>query len=595
MTARNPLPRGSAEPLRVPLDPPGFAPPSFDAVVIGCGNPLRGDDGAGPLLVRQLAQTGVPAGVRLVDGGTAGLDTAFAMRGARRVLIVDAARTGAAPGTVVRVPADRLAALSDQPPSLPQPHAVRWDQALAFARWLLGDDFPTDIVVYLVEAACLDLGADLTPAVRRSLERVHTMILDDLILDGPAAAEQPQPVGVFPLPAGYLLIPGRDDETAALRHTLAAGRTPSAWPARLRALELAYRGEIAAAADLLDGDDSVDRYNRFVLRPAGPPVEDPADLRAALGPRLGVLVDVVRFSCGALAEPPELSTETGEVAALVHAAHAAAAMAGAAPEQAAGHLARALEAATPVAPGLAAQLLSTAADLRHGLEGPTDAVLADLAAAGAALDKTDLVVARAELRLALGSAYQERAGDDPEQLRAAVEQYLAALRLVTVDSAPELFAAAQVNLATAYLAMPMTQASDQLRVGVAIGGLRTALTVYTPQTHPQRWANAQLNLANALVYAPSAHRRENLVEAAGRFAQVVAARDPRTDPIGRARALAGQGNALAHLGAVEQATNTLSEAQASFERAGSDDEARVVRALLDELALMVAEIRASRP
>ncbi|MCL9797437.1 hypothetical protein MXD58_024605, partial [Frankia sp. AgKG'84/4] len=187
-------------------------------------------------------------------------------------------------------------------------------------------------------------------------------------------------------------------------------------------------------------------------------------------------------------------------------------------------------------PGLAAQLRSTAADLRRGLEGPTDDVLAELRAAADALDTTDLLVARAELHLALGSVWQERAGGDPAALGPAVEQYLTVLRLVTIETAAEVFAAAQVNLATAYLAMPMNQASDQLRVGVAIQGLRTALTVYTPRDHPQRWSSTQLNLANALVYAPSAHRRDNLIEAVARFQQVAASRDPGADPVGHARA-----------------------------------------------------------
>ncbi|CAJ60479.1 Hydrogenase maturation protease (partial match) [Frankia alni ACN14a] len=159
------------------VDPPGFEPPRCDTVVIGCGNLLRGDDGVGPILIRRLAEAGVPAGVRLVDGGTAGMDTAFAMRGARRVVIVDAARTGAAPGTVYRVPAAELA---DLPLHLPHPHAVRWDQALAFGRWLLGDDYPTDVTVYLVEAGGLEPGADLTPAVRRAMERMQRLILADL-------------------------------------------------------------------------------------------------------------------------------------------------------------------------------------------------------------------------------------------------------------------------------------------------------------------------------------------------------------------------------------------------------------------------------
>ncbi|WP_261565473.1 hydrogenase maturation protease [Frankia gtarii] len=175
---------------RVQVDPPGFEPPRCDTVVIGCGNLLRGDDGVGPILIRRLAEAGVPAGVRLVDGGTAGLDTAFAMRGARRVVIVDAARTGAAPGTVYRVPG---AELEDLPLHLPHPHAVRWDQALAFGRWLLGDDYPTDIAVYLVEAGGLEPGADLTPAVRGAMQRLQAMILADLAAGTPVPDKHSAP------------------------------------------------------------------------------------------------------------------------------------------------------------------------------------------------------------------------------------------------------------------------------------------------------------------------------------------------------------------------------------------------------------------
>lgn len=88
-------------------------PPGCSVLVVGCGNLLRGDDGVGPILVRHLWERGVPDGARLVDGGTAGMDVAFQMRGAARVVIVDAAATGAAPGTVYRVPG---AELEDLPP-----------------------------------------------------------------------------------------------------------------------------------------------------------------------------------------------------------------------------------------------------------------------------------------------------------------------------------------------------------------------------------------------------------------------------------------------------------------------------------------------
>lgn len=147
------------------LEPPGCA-----VLVVGCGNLLRGDDGVGPVLVRHLWERGVPEGARLVDGGTAGMDVAFQMRGAQRVVIVDAAATGSAPGTVFKVPGAELAQLP--PLQGLHTHSFRWDHAIAFARWALGDGCPTDITVYLVEVAGVEFGADLSVPVRAAMEQV---------------------------------------------------------------------------------------------------------------------------------------------------------------------------------------------------------------------------------------------------------------------------------------------------------------------------------------------------------------------------------------------------------------------------------------
>jgi hydrogenase maturation protease len=143
-------------------------------LVVGCGNLLRGDDGVGPILVRHLWDGGVPDDVRLVDGGTAGMDVAFQMRGAERVIIVDASRTGADPGTVFKVPGP---AVEDLPPLTElHTHSFRWDNALAFARWLLGDDYPSDVTVYLIEATAFEPGAALGPEVEAAMHRVLRLI-----------------------------------------------------------------------------------------------------------------------------------------------------------------------------------------------------------------------------------------------------------------------------------------------------------------------------------------------------------------------------------------------------------------------------------
>ena len=156
--------------LGAAADTDDLAPPGCEVLVVGCGNLLRGDDGVGPVLVRHLWELGVPDGAKLVDGGTAGMDVAFQMRGAGRVVIVDAAATGSTPGTIFKVPG---AELEDLPPLQGlHTHSFRWDHAIAFARWALGDDCPTDIAVYLVEVAGVELGADLSEPVQAAMEQV---------------------------------------------------------------------------------------------------------------------------------------------------------------------------------------------------------------------------------------------------------------------------------------------------------------------------------------------------------------------------------------------------------------------------------------
>lgn len=145
--------------------------------MVGCGNLLRGDDAAGPILVRLLADYDLPEGVRLIDGGTAGMDIAFAMRGAQRVVVVDASSIGVEPGTIHRVPGQEL---EDLEPPHGNLHAFRWDQALGFARWLLKDDYPRDVTVWLVEGQSFQHGDVLTPAVQASVEYIADAIATEL-------------------------------------------------------------------------------------------------------------------------------------------------------------------------------------------------------------------------------------------------------------------------------------------------------------------------------------------------------------------------------------------------------------------------------
>ena len=145
-----------------------------DVVIVGCGNLLRGDDAAGPILVRKIWELGCPPGVRLVDGGTAGMDVAFQMAGAREAIIVDACTSGSTPGEIFELPGEDV----EVPPLAGMNlHAFRWDNAIAFARWLLKDRYPKNVSVILIEAQTLDHGAPLSPAVETSVDVVARKLI----------------------------------------------------------------------------------------------------------------------------------------------------------------------------------------------------------------------------------------------------------------------------------------------------------------------------------------------------------------------------------------------------------------------------------
>lgn len=140
--------------------------------LIGCGNLARSDDGVGVVIARRLL--GMPtvrqrADVRVFDAGTAGMQVMFNARGAKKLIIIDACASGAEPGAIFRVPGNELK--RDYYPSYTL-HDFRWDHALAAGQRIFSDDFPADVDVYLIEAAQLGYGLELSTAVTRAADRL---------------------------------------------------------------------------------------------------------------------------------------------------------------------------------------------------------------------------------------------------------------------------------------------------------------------------------------------------------------------------------------------------------------------------------------
>lgn len=76
------------------------AAPVASTLVIGIGNSLMGDDGAGIHVIARLAGKSLPDNVELVDGGTLSFALLERVENAGQLIIVDAAMLDAEPGTV---------------------------------------------------------------------------------------------------------------------------------------------------------------------------------------------------------------------------------------------------------------------------------------------------------------------------------------------------------------------------------------------------------------------------------------------------------------------------------------------------------------
>jgi hydrogenase maturation protease len=146
-----------------------------ELAVIGCGNATRGDDGVGSAVLGLLAARGLgtnPA-IKLLDAGTDGVAVMFAARDCRRLIVVDACRTGASPGSVFETPGEAVID-GDAPPLAT--HEFRWDHALAAGRRIYRDAPPPEVTVFLIEAESLAFGIDLSPVVAVAAERVAERI-----------------------------------------------------------------------------------------------------------------------------------------------------------------------------------------------------------------------------------------------------------------------------------------------------------------------------------------------------------------------------------------------------------------------------------
>ncbi len=160
----------------------------MSVLILGLGNLLLRDEGVGVHAVQALGERyRLPDEVEIVDGGTSGMDLLDALSGRDHVIVCDAIRSDARPGSVQRIDGDRLAGFFATRIS---PHQLGLSEVLANLE-LLGER-PKRVTIIGVVPEDLGLGTELSAAGRRGMEQSIELILEDLAALGVQAVRAPR-------------------------------------------------------------------------------------------------------------------------------------------------------------------------------------------------------------------------------------------------------------------------------------------------------------------------------------------------------------------------------------------------------------------
>ncbi|NLO75099.1 MAG: hydrogenase maturation protease [candidate division WS1 bacterium] len=139
------------------------ATPVPETLVLGVGNDLMRDDGAGSEAARRLQEEDLGPGVEVIVGGVEGLDLIFELEGRTRAILLDAAHMGLTPGDVRVV---RREEIEDRLVPLTSLHQLALHDVLELAE-LTG--LQAEVTLVAVEPAEVLPGMGLTPAVQAAV------------------------------------------------------------------------------------------------------------------------------------------------------------------------------------------------------------------------------------------------------------------------------------------------------------------------------------------------------------------------------------------------------------------------------------------
>lgn len=141
--------------------------------MVGVGNVLMKDEGAGIRVIEELARRNVlPEEVDLLDGGTAGYDLLSYLKNRRKIIIIDALKIDDCPGSVYRI---RPEWLMDKPMGFSL-HEVGIMEVIRTLR-MLGEN-PDIEIVGIVPEDISTMEMSLSGPVSRAIVRAADCVIE---------------------------------------------------------------------------------------------------------------------------------------------------------------------------------------------------------------------------------------------------------------------------------------------------------------------------------------------------------------------------------------------------------------------------------
>ncbi|MBM4129081.1 MAG: hydrogenase maturation protease [Nitrospira sp.] len=143
--------------------------------ILGVGNLLLSDEGVGVHVANELMKMELPPNVSVVEGGTDGFRLLNVIIEADRLIVVDAVRGGAKPGSIYRFDIDDV---RNCPSGFKTSvHQIGILEVIDLSG-LIGRTPKTTVIG--IEPKSLKMGMELSPEIKRKIPRIIELIFEEL-------------------------------------------------------------------------------------------------------------------------------------------------------------------------------------------------------------------------------------------------------------------------------------------------------------------------------------------------------------------------------------------------------------------------------